>query len=276
MGIFMKKTVLFLTLIILGAMMLGCVKKREELEDYQDHTKLDIGKVDPIVIAPDFEASPTPTEPPRKPYVLCLDAGHGGKWTGAMYSGRVEKIETVRMCKAIREYLLENHDDIEVFLTREDPEDVLSTDLGEDLRKRVEYAKSVDAQILVSLHLNASDKHNLGGTEVLISKQPNITGISQELGDALLNGAAGLGLRNRGTVKKNSQDTFDENGVPVDYYAICRHGSTLNIPAVILEMCFMDNANDCKFVLATDEAVKKFAAAEGEAIYQFLKSHYTK
>lgn len=251
----------------------ACFGKDDEEDDYDDYRKIDHAKIsseDPTPLPTDDpELTPTPEE--RK-LVLCLDPGHGGRWQGAIYFKREERDLVLQLAKEIRTYLNEHYPEIEVYLTRED-NNVFSNDIGPDLRARVEFAVEKKANILVSLHLNASEGHNLRGTMVCISKQPNINGISKELADCLMDATESLGLRRRGYETRNSGDTFDENGVPVDYYAICRHGSSLNIPAVILESCFMDNEEDFKYV-KDDAAIKKLAAAEAEAMAKFLISHY--
>ncbi len=217
--------------------------------------------------------SPTPTPVPKPKYSVCLDPGHGGKWEGAIY-GREERNIVLQLAKEIRAYLNENYPDIEVTLTRED-NTTFSDDLGKDLRARVEFAVEHDARILVSLHLNASDKHNLRGAMVCVSKQPNIHDISVELGNAIMKNLETIGIRNRGCEWRNSGDTFDPiTGDPMDYYAICRHGADLGIPAIIVESLFMDNKEDAKLI-ETDEGLKKIAALEAEAIAAFLYEHYS-
>lgn len=268
----MKKIILLLGLLCVFCVLLTACGEDEE-DDYEWIDHLQTTTKAPT-LTPTTALSPTPTEVPRKPYILCLDPGHGGRWTGAIYYGVEERTVVLQLAKEIRAYLNEHYPDIEVYLTRETNE-CFSDDLGTDLRKRVEYGKEMGAQILVSLHLNASDAHNLRGTMVCISKQPNINGISKELANALMDATEALGLRRRGYETRNSGDTFDENGVPVDYYAICRHGASLGIPAVILESCFMDNEKDFAFV-KDDAAIKKLAAAEAEAMAKFLISHYSK
>ncbi|MBO7631026.1 MAG: N-acetylmuramoyl-L-alanine amidase [Lachnospiraceae bacterium] len=269
----MKKFILLLMFGMMAISMAACGKTRDDYDDI-DHADVKATGKEKTTPKAEETPSPTPTPTPGKPYVLCLDPGHGGRWTGAMYFGRMEKDIVLDLCFEIRAYLNEHYPDIDVYLTRE-TDAVFSDDLGTDLRKRVEFAKEHGAQILISIHLNASDAHNLRGSMVCISKQPNINGISKELANALLAKTESLGLRNRGYETRNSGDTFDENGVPVDYYAICRHGASLNIPAVILESLFMDNESD--YQLIKDEAaLKKLAAAEAEGMAEFLISHFTK
>ena len=48
--------------------------------------------------------APTPTEPVTE-YVVVLDPGHGGKFTGAMYNGLVEKDVALKLAFYAKEYL---------------------------------------------------------------------------------------------------------------------------------------------------------------------------
>ena len=73
--------------------------------------------------------------------------------------------------------------------------------------------------------------------------------------------------------KKN--DTKDENGVPVDYDAICRHGAANNVIAVIVESCHMDNATDIEFI-KTEAALSAMAEQEAIGIMEFLTKYYVK
>ena len=84
-----------------------------------------------------------------------------------------------------------------------------------------------------------------------------------------------MGLKNRGPYKKDSLDTKDSNGVPVDYYAINRHGADLGVVAVILESCYLDNDADVQYI-ETDEAIARMAAQEAEGIMEFLMTQYRK
>lgn len=269
----MKKYSICLIMSVFFCLLLsGCGDTREDYEKAGHMNEVTVtGGLTKIVTKP---ATPTPTAEPVLPYCVCLDPGHGGRWEGAIYHKKNEKDIVLQLCQEIRSYLNEHYPDIEVLLTREEDR-TFSDDLGTDLRKRVEFAKDNGAQILVSIHLNASDKHNMRGSMVCISKQPNIHDISITLANTLLKRTESLGLRNRGYEWKNSNDTFDEKGEPVDYYAICRHGASLNIPSIILESLFMDNDDDYAFI-SSDEAMKKLAAAEAEGIAEFLYKNMEK
>lgn len=231
----------------------------------------------------DLETSPTPGEgigtddpqiskplTPERTFIVALDAGHGGAFSGAQYDGRTEKTENWKVVCKIKEYLEANYSNVQVVLVHGENE-VLSKDLAEDLRLRVKTAADVGADVLLSIHFNASDDHSSSGATVYISKQPNIHDASSALADSILKRLEALGLKNNGAKIRNSNDTVDENGIPVDYYAINRHGSNYGVVAVIVENCYMDNAGDIPF-MATDEALDALAKADAEGLIAYLNS----
>ncbi|MBQ6660564.1 MAG: N-acetylmuramoyl-L-alanine amidase [Lachnospiraceae bacterium] len=215
----------------------------------------------------------TPTPAPKR-YTIVLDPGHGGKDPGASFDGRVEAKLNLELALRLKAYLTDKYDNVTVILTREDDTELVKNDKGADLRARVETGVTNHADIVVSLHLDASDNHKQNGAMVIISKQNNITEQSKLLANCILNQLSNIGLNNRGPFKRDSQDTFDDNGVPVDYYAICRHGASNNLISVIVESCFIDNDYDAQFINSA-EALDRLAEAEGKGIMEFLTKHYT-
>jgi len=104
---------------------------------------------------------------------VVIDPGHGGALeTGGSSpnnavspSGVLEKNITLRMAFLVRDAVLDeakvgNHQ-IKVFLTREG-------DVNLGLSKRAEVAKTKKASLFLSIHCNASTKHDARGVETLI------------------------------------------------------------------------------------------------------------
>jgi N-acetylmuramoyl-L-alanine amidase len=104
---------------------------------------------------------------------IVIDPGHGGKTekggssanNATSPSGVLEKNVTLRMAFLTREALLQeaqigNHQ-IKVVLTRED-----DSNLG--LADRAAVAKKNNAALFLSIHCNASEKHNARGVETLV------------------------------------------------------------------------------------------------------------
>ena len=248
------------------------IRKYEKVGKYEDDDKNPPTAGPDDLVTPEVTGTPTPTFAPKQ-YVIVLDPGHGGKDPGAGYDGRVEAKLNLQLANMIRDYLTTNYNNVTVILTREENVE-LDPDKGTDLRARVGVGVTNHADIVVSLHLNASNNHKQHGSMVCISKQKNITDQSKKLADCILKRLENLGLTNNGTLKRDSLDTFDDDGVPVDYYAICRHGAANNLISVIVESCFIDSDEDAVH-LKSEEALLEMAEAEAKGIMEFLTKYYT-
>ncbi len=202
--------------------------------------------------------------------VLLLDPGHGGIFAGAVYDGRQEKDLVLQIAYGIKDYIEAQNTGLQIYMTRED-DTIFSNDVAEDLQLRCQMAEEVGADVFVSLHLNATESHENSGAMVLISKNAAVTNACSLLGNDILDELELLGIKIRGTVMKDSNDTFDENGVAVDYYAINRHCAALGVPGIIVEHCFMDNTADIPFI-ENDDAIKALAEADAKGILAYFYS----
>ena len=221
-------------------------------------------------LSPTVSALPVTPDLPA-PIVIVLDPGHGGIFSGATYDGRVEKKMTLTVARYVKEYLESNYDNVTVFLTRDTDTD-LGKDLALELEQRAIIAKEKEADALISLHFNASDRHNANGAAVYISRRSNVNAPARELATAILNELTALGIAPNGVLTRASDDMFDENGEAYDYYAINRHCANRELVGIIVEHCFMDNATDLPF-LATDEALRALASADAKGIAVFFSLH---
>lgn len=96
-----------------------------------------------------FSFTALAAEKPIKPFVVVLDAGHGGKDSGNRGNGFYEKDIVLDVTLQVGKFL-EAHSDIKVVYTRK-------TDVFIDLYRRGPIANEVDADIFVSIHC---DSHN--------------------------------------------------------------------------------------------------------------------
>lgn len=222
----------------------------------------------PLVNLYDPDGDYSPNFGPETRYRLVIDPGHGGIFSGAVYDGRTEKNLTLRISEYLRDYLQAHYPEIEVYMTRESDIE-LDSDLATELEKRAIFAKEKEADIFVSLHLNASDKHDSTGVVVYYSLRENVGAESRKLAQSIQTKLVGLGIRDRGIETRKSNDLFDEEGNVYDYYAVIRHNANRDIPAVIVEHCFIDNNSDAAF-LSDDNALKRLAKADAEGIAEYL------
>ena len=87
----------------------------------------------------------------KKSFTLVIDAGHGGKDTGACGKQSAEKTLTLRYALAFGRFIEENCPDVRVVYTRKN-------DRFLELWQRAEVANSYKADLFVSVHINAMPK----------------------------------------------------------------------------------------------------------------------
>lgn len=210
------------------------------------------------------------SEEQPSPKIIVLDPGHGGIFSGAEYDGRIEKKLTLKIAEYLQKYLLDNYSGIEVYLTRETDIE-LDKDIVQELENRAIFAKEHNADIFVSLHLNASNSHDTSGCTVYYSLRDNVSAEGKKLASEIKNSLTAMGISDRGVQTRPSNDTFDEAGNPYDYYAVIRHNANRDIPAVIVEHCFIDSSTDIRFIDEEDD-LKRLAKADAEGIMNYLSS----
>ena len=183
--------------------------------------------------------------------VIVIDPGHGGKNLGTQSGHTIEKEMTMITATAMYEEL-SKYDDVTVYMTH-------TEDVDLDLKQRAEFAASVNADFLYSIHYNASENHTMYGTEVWISCEKPFNAYGYQFGYLHLEHMADMGLFVRGV--KNRQ-----NEQKTDYYGIIRESAALSIPAVIIEHCYVDEERDAEYI----EDVKAFGRADALSVAQYF------
>src|SRR5699024_3932483 len=153
---------------------------------------------------------------------IFLDAGHGGKDSGATAGGKREKDFTLDIDNRIAKLLKVNGFTIQRTRTK---------DTFVDSTPRATKVKNSKAKYCVSSHINAGGGV---GAEVLISQHND-----GQLAREILKNLSTLGLNNRGTKKRKLN-----NGK--DYYFM--HRLTGNVTTLIVEYCFIDTKKDRDFI----------------------------
>ena len=93
---------------------------------------------------------------PLKNKVIVVDAGHGGKDSGAISGKKYEKVPALVMAQMLQKNLEEKG--AKVIMTRSD-------DTFISLQDRVEISNYENADLFVSIHLNSSEKSHINGVE---------------------------------------------------------------------------------------------------------------
>ncbi len=100
------------------------------------------------------------------PYSIMLDAGHGGRDPGAVYDGRQEKDDTLRLVLEIGEILQNNGIDVEYTRT---------TDVYETPYQKAMEANEAGADFFISIHRNSFPEENsVSGVESLVYNKQGI------------------------------------------------------------------------------------------------------
>lgn len=178
---------------------------------------------------------------PPPQVTIVLDPGHG-PWSGAIatWNGKEyqEKDLTLATAYACKYYLETHYTNLTVLLTRygDTGEYGYNPEIDLDLQARAKYAADNKADIVVCLHYNANGS---GGAMVFASIAPAVKTASYNLGRSILNQIVRLGFADRGVLLKEN-----DTGDGTNYYGILRYCAWYNLPAVLVEHCFMDNADD--------------------------------
>ena len=230
-------------------------------------------------------STPTPTVTPTPEavdpandgkIVVVLDPGHGGIWTGAVSGNYVEAAINLKIGHYCLEYIREHYPQIEVYMTRTEDK-TFSNDLPTDLLERILFAKAKNADVLVSLHLNASGSGNASGCLICTQHRDNVKDNANRLGSLILERLEALGIKSRamsngvrqGLYIRYSGDHFDDKGNPLEYYQICRNAANEDLVGIIVEHCFIDSASDSKY-FATEDAIRALAEADAKGIAAYF------
>ncbi len=215
------------------------------------------------------------TETFTKKKVVVLDPGHGGREAGsyAVHNGHVYREEEINW--KIAQYTmqeLKKYPDIEVYLTKSKKQTM-------SLVSRVRKAKSYDADLLVSQHVNDGGSPYPKGVSVLISRgtyRPYLAEREKLFGKCVIRELRKLGITRRypstGVMEYRMTEDGSRypNGAKRDYYGIVAQSVEQNIPGVIIEHAFITNASDAGNYLRTNKQLKKLGQADARAIVQYF------
>ena len=172
---------------------------------------------------------------------VIIDAGHGGEEPGAMFNGRREKDDALRLALAIGQ-ILENNG-VDVVYTR-------TTDVFDTPLEKAQIANRSGADYFVSIHRNAMPVPGTGsGATVLVYEN---AGVPAMLAD---------------NIQRNLVQTgFNDLGIQERPGLIVLRRTQM--PAVLVEAGFIDNPEDNRFF---DENFDAIAQAIADGILETIR-----
>ena len=231
--------------------------------------------------------APSPKPPARQARddvkLIVVDPGHGGKDSGAVGAGGMEeKTITLRVGLRVRDLLAERLKK-QVIMTRE-------RDVFIELDDRAKFANSREADLFVSIHVNAHPQHSVKGLEVY------------HFGEATDRRALEVAARENGTpieetgvgwqylvadllTTKKVQESLDlawntkhaildrlrgdyaveDHGVKTAPFYVLRYTS---MPSILAEIAFISNSDEERLM-----QTEAYLAQIAEGIYEGIKSY---
>lgn len=164
---------------------------------------------------------------PDKPFVVVLDAGHGGKDSGNRGNGYYEKKIALNIILQIGE-ILNKRSDIKVIYTRK-------TDVFVDLIERARIANRADADLFISVHCDAHTSQAYGAGTFVLGLHAN--------------------QRNFEVAKKENSVIFYEENYEENY-----DGFDPNDPESVIGLTLMQETYLNQSITAADAIQKSFVA----------------
>lgn len=169
-------------------------------------------------------------------YKIMLDAGHGGSDPGAVYGGRQEKDDALRLTMAVGK-ILEQHG-VDVVYTR-------TSDVYQTPFEKARLANASGADYFISFHRNSSPMVNqYNGVEVLVYDK---SGIKYDMAENILGALGEIGFREIGVKERP--------GLVVLRRTV--------MPALLVETGFINSDADNQLY---DEKEKEIAESIAEAV----------
>lgn len=175
------------------------------------------------------------------PYSIMLDAGHGGTDPGAVYNGRREKDDTLRLVLAIGQILQNRGVDVEYTRT---------TDIYETPFQKAMEANEAGVDYFVSIHLNSFEQDNIvSGVESLVY---DLSGIKYRMAENINANLETVGFVNLGVKARPNLVVLKRT----------------KMPAVLVEVGFLNSNTDNQLF---DENFDDIALAIADGILETLE-----
>ena len=207
------------------------------------------------------------------PFVIVIDAGHGGFDSGAVGNDLQEHALNLSIAKHIQE-LLQGFANVVVYMTRTTNTSFTSV-TKTDLLARVNFAVEHSADVFISVHTN-SGPSSAHGIEVIAQNDSSyryaLHTESMGLANAVFYAERAIGLASHSGVYTRDYGSGAEGKYPdgsnADYLSLLRNCRRNNIPAILIENLFISNAGDAAY-LKSDANRLKIAQAIVNGIVKY-------
>jgi N-acetylmuramoyl-L-alanine amidase len=229
-----------------------------------------------------------------EPFVLVLDAGHGGKDSGAISRKTKEKNINLAVTLLAGKYIAEKHPDVRIIYTRDKDEFI-------GLNDRANVANKSKANLFISIHANSSEHSYVRGVEVYtfgISRtQENLEVAKREnsviflednyeekyegydpnspesfiLFEFIQNKYVEQSINFASSVRNEMKNCvkWKDRGVKQAEYLVLRKSS---MPRILIELDFLTNP-DAESFLTSEAGQRKYAKAICNAFTQYKRNY---
>ena len=182
----------------------------------------------------------------NKPTIY-IAAGHGGSDPGAVSGKYVEKTLTLKTALACRDYLKDY--DCDIIMAR-------TADVDCKVADKMAAIEKKRPSLVLEIHYNA------GGGEGCEVYYWHTHAPSKALAQKVLTEMTKLGQKSRGIKESKAGTSYN--------FGMCRQASWTNIPSILGEYAFVDNAKD-QAKINTDAKLKAIGEAYAKAAAAYLK-----
>jgi len=229
-----------------------------------------------------------------EPFVLVLDAGHGGKDSGAIGKKAKEKDINLAVTLLAGKYIAEKHPDVKIIYTRDKDE-------FKGLNERANIANKSKANLFISIHTNSSEYSFVRGVEVYtfgisrtkenleVAKRENSVIFLEDnyeekyegydpnspessiLFEFIQNKFVEQSINFASTVRNEMKNCakWKDRGVKQAEYLVLRKSS---MPRILIELDFITNP-EAEAFLTSEAGQKKYARAICDAFTQYKRDY---
>jgi N-acetylmuramoyl-L-alanine amidase len=240
---------------------------------------------DPFRVVMDFR-NESRVQPDARPWTVVLDAGHGGEQPGATGpNGLRESHVALALARRVRQALRRQAPQARVLMTRDEDRFV-------SLEERAAIANAVDADLFVSIHLNASPAQDQGGIATFVldaTDDQAALRLAARENDTDLEGVSKLQLILASLYRRDQVDHSRQLAQDVHRHAL-RGGRKLlpelndrgvksalfyvlvgaQMPAILIEASFITRPREAA-ALASDDYRQALADGIAEGIVRYLE-----